>query len=503
MEALRGTLAESSAALLHGLTVSDEIEERLDRLFAYAMLRRDQDTRDSGAIQRYEQVMGLAVAAGRATSWIAPELLSIPDDTLLGYISAESKLEPFRRSIEQIVRERPHIRSAEVEEVLADTGEIAHTASNVFTFLDNADFSYGTITDTEGDEVEVTKGRYFRFLESRDRRVRRDAYEAIHRPYLAHRNSLGALLTGTVQRDTFFARARRYPTTLNAALDPEAIPTEVYTNLIETMHRYLPLLHRYVSLKKRQLGIDDMHSYDLYVPLVDTPHLDYEFVEGRDIVEAALKPLGDRYTEPLASGLRSRWVDVHETPGKRSGAYSLGVYGAHPFVLLNWNGSLNDVFTIAHEYGHAMHSWFSSSTQPHPTYQYTIFVAEVASTFNEQLLTAKLLQETDDPRQRAYLINDALETIRTTIFRQTMFAEFELLIHQIVESGEGLTPERFTTEYGRLVGEYYGPELDRRRAGFGRVEPDPTLLSRLLRLPVFDWSDRGHGARFRGPFRRY
>ncbi len=459
LEALRGTLGEGASALLHGLTVADEIDERLDRLFAYAMLSRDEDTRDSGAIQRYEQVMSLAVAHGRATSWMAPELLSIPDETLIGFIDSEPTLEPFRRSIEQVIRERPHIRSAEVEEVLADTGEMAQTASNVFTFLDNADFSYGSITDTDGNEVEVTKGRYHRFLESRDRRVRRDAYEAIHRPYQSHRNSLGSLLTGTIQRDAFYARSRRYPTTLNAAVDPESIPTEVYTNLIETIHRYLPLLHRYVSLKKRVQGIDDMHSYDLYVPLVEMPERNYDFVEGRDIVEAALQPLGPRYTEPLASGLRSRWIDVHETPGKRSGAYSLGVYGAHPFVLLNWNGSLNDVFTIAHEYGHAMHSWFSSSTQPHPTYQYTIFVAEVASTFNEQLLTANLLKGTDDPRQRAYLINDALETIRTTIFRQTMFAEFELLTHQIVENGEGLTPERLTSEYARLVGQYYGPDL--------------------------------------------
>ncbi len=306
LEALRGTLGESASALLHGLSTADALDDRLDRLFAYAMLSRDEDTRDSGAIQRFEQVMSLAVAHGRASSWMAPELLTIPDEKLLGYVDAEPALEPFRRSIEQVIRERPHIRSAEVEEVLADTGEIAHTASNVFTFLDNADFNYGTIKDTEGDEVEVTKGRYSRFLESRDRRVRRDAYEAIHRPYLAHRNSLGALLTGTVQRDAFYARTRRYPTTLNAALDPEEIPTEVYTNLVETIHRYLPLLHRYVSLKKRVLGIEDMHSYDLYVPLVEMPDRNFDFTEGRDLVESALKPLGEHYTTPLASGLRSR-----------------------------------------------------------------------------------------------------------------------------------------------------------------------------------------------------
>jgi len=459
VEALRGTLGESAEALLAALSTTDQIDERLDRLFAFAMLSRDEDTRDSGAIQRYEQSMNLAISFGRAASWIAPEMLSIPDEQLLAFIDAAPGLEPFRRSIERTIRERPHIRTAEVEEVLADTGEIAQTAGNVFTFLDNADFNFGTITDSDGNEVEVTKGRYFRFLETRDRRVRKDAYEAIHRPYQAHRNSLGALLTGTVQRDAFYARTRRYPSALNAALDPESIPTEVYTNLIETMHHYLPLLHRYVSLRKRVLGIDDLHSYDLYLPLVETPDRNYTFSEGRELVAAALAPLGDRYGQPLGEALRSRWADVHETPGKRSGAYSLGVYGAHPFVLLNWNRSLNDVFTVAHEYGHAMHSYFSSHTQPHPTYNYTIFVAEVASTFNEQLVTADLLKKTDDPRERAYLINDALETIRTTIFRQTMFAEFELIIHRIVESGEGMTPERLTTEYARLVGEYYGPDL--------------------------------------------
>ncbi|HEX3723873.1 MAG TPA: oligoendopeptidase F, partial [Nitrolancea sp.] len=390
---------------------------------------------------------------------IAPELLSIPDEQLLAFIDAEPGLEQFRRTIERTIRERPHIRTAEVEEMLADTGEMANTASNVFTFLDNADFKYGSITDSDGNEVDVTKGRYLRFLETRDRRVRREAYEAIHQPYLDHRNSLGALLTGTVQRDAFYARSRRYPSALNSALDPEAIPTEVYTNLIETMHRFLPLKHRYNALRKRILGIDDLHSYDLYLPLVEMPERNYDFSQAREMVEAALAPLGERYREPLHAGLHGRWADVHETPGKRAGAYSLGIYGVHPFVLLNWNGTLNDVFTVAHEYGHAMHSYFSSSTQPHPTYAYTIFVAEVASTFNEQLLTADLLKKTDDPRERAYLINDALETIRTTIFRQTMFAEFELLTHQIVESGEGLTPERLTTEYAKLVGEYYGPDL--------------------------------------------
>jgi oligoendopeptidase F len=459
LEALKGTLAAGPEALLQALTLEDQIDERVDRLFAYAALNRDEDTRDGSAIQRYEQAMSLAIAFGRASSWIAPELLTLSDEQLRGFAASEPGLEPFRRTIELTIRQRPHVRSAEVEEVLADSGEIGRTAGNVFTFLDNADIRYGTVTDAEGNDVELTKGRYLRLLESRDRSVRRQAYLTLHAPYLEHRNTLGALLTATVQRDAFYARARRYESSLHAALEPEAIPMEVYTNLIATVRRYLPLLHRYIALRKRLLGIDDLHNYDLYVPLIEMPDRTFTFDQAREAVHASLLPLGERYVDPLAAGLRSRWTDVHETPGKRSGAYSFGVYGAHPFVLLNWNSTLNDVYTLAHEFGHAMHSWFSSGTQPHPTYQYTIFVAEVASTFNEQLLTADLLRKTDDPRERAYLVNEALESIRTTIFRQTMFAEYELLIHRISERGEGLTPERLTQEYARLVADYYGPDL--------------------------------------------
>lgn len=459
LEALQGSLHHGPAAVLQALTRSDQIGERLERLFAYAALERDLDTRQNAPVQRYEQAMSLAVAAGRASAWIAPELLTLSDDELRGLLDQEPALAPYARLIERTIRERPHIRSAEVEEVLAASTEMAHASENVFTFLDNADIEYGNVVDSEGNEVKLTKGRYQRFLESHDRRLRRDAYQALYVPYLAHRNTLGALLTATVQRDAFYARARRYPSSLEAALQPEAIPTSVYTNLIQTIHQHLPLLHRYIALRKRVLGVDDLHTYDLYVPLVEMPERDYAYEEARQTVLHALAPLGSPYTDVLSTGLHERWSDVYETSGKRSGAYSFGVYGAHPFMLLNWTSALNDVFTLAHEAGHAMHSYLSNTTQPHPTADYTIFVAEVASTFNEQLLTADLLAHTDDPKERAYLINDALETFRGTVYRQTMFAEFELLIHQIVESGEGLTPERLTAEYARLVGEYYGPEL--------------------------------------------
>ena len=475
LEALRGTLGRGPAQLLAVLTLSDQIDERLDRLFAYAALERDQDTRNSAAIQRYEQAMALAVALGRASSWIAPEMLTLSDDALRAALDAEPGLAPFRRTIERVIRERPHVRSAEVEEVLAETTEMAQTPSNVFTFFDNADTRFGTVVDSDGSQVDVTKGRYLRLVERRDRRVRRDAYEALHAPYLTHRNTLGALLTASEQRDAFYARTRRYDSALAAALQPEAIPTEVYTNLIETVHRYLPLLHRYVALRRRALGLDEVHMYDLYVPLVEMPERSFTFPEARGTVLESLGPLGTRYGDALAGGLGARWADVHETAGKRSGAYSMGVYGVHPYLLLNWAGALNDVFTLAHEAGHAMHSFFSAAGQPHPTAQYTIFVAEVASTFNERLLTAHLLAGTTDPRERAYLVNDALETFRTTIFRQAMFAEFELLTHRIVEAGEGLTPERLMREYGRLVVAYHGPDF----------AVDPQVELEWARVPHF------------------
>jgi oligoendopeptidase F len=459
LEQFKGTLGESPQQLLKALQYEDEIDERLGRLFAYAMLERDQDTRKADAVQRYEQVMSVAVQAGREASFIAPELLTLTDEQLNQFLDQEPGLQPFRRAIEKVMRDRPHVRSAEVEEVLADSAEIAQAPSNAFTFLDNADISYGTITDTDGSEIQITKARYQRLLERRDRDIRREAYETLHQPYIDHRNTLGALLTSSIQKDAFFARSHRYESSLEAALKPGAIPLDVYHNLLKTVREYTPLLHRYLKLRMRILGIDDPHNYDLYVPLIEMPDREYSFSQASDAVLSALEPLGDDYLGTLGHGLRNRWVDVHEVPGKRAGGYSMGVYGVHPFILMNWNGSLNDVFVLAHEVGHAMHSHLSSEHQPHPTSQYTIFVAEVASTANERLLTNDLLNQSDDPRERAYLINDALETIRTTIFRQAMFAEFELRSHELVESGEGATPDRFSEIYAGLVSDYYGPGL--------------------------------------------
>ncbi|MBO9360420.1 MAG: oligoendopeptidase F family protein, partial [Thermomicrobium sp.] len=322
------------------------------------------------------------------------------------------------------------------------------------------DIRYGTVTDVDGTTIELTKGRYQLLLERRERRVRQEAYQVFHAPYIAHRNTLAALLSAANQRDTFYARARRYESALAAALHPDNIPLEVYTTLIDLVRQHRHLLQRYLAVRKRVLGLERLRTYDLYVPLVERADHRYTYAEARELVLAALRPLGPEYVEPLREGLASRWVDVHETIGKRSGGYSLGVYGVHPYILLNWNGTLREVFTLAHEVGHAMHSYFSSRAQPHPTAEYTIFVAEVASTFNERLLTHALLERATDARERAALVNDALDTFRIALFRQTLFAEFELLTHQAVERGEGLSADGLCELYGRLISEYYGPDLE-------------------------------------------
>lgn len=461
LEQLRGTLRQGASQVLRVLQLADELDQRVSKLYAYALLARDQDTRDTAAAERYERAVYVGTLAGRASAWIAPELLATYDDTaFLEMVEREPGLAPFRRLLERLVRERPHVRSAEVEELLAETTPLAHAPSTAFTLLDNADIRYGTVTDVDGSTVELTKGRYQLLLERRDRRVRQQAYEVFNAPYIAHRHTLAALLSAANQRDAFSARARRYDSALHAALHPDNIPVEVYTTLIALVRQHAHLLQRYLALRKRVLGLERLRTFDLYVPLVERPERSYTYQEARELVLEALRPLGADYVEPLRAGLANRWVDVHETVGKRSGGYSLGVYGVHPYILLNWNGTLREVFTLAHELGHAMHSYFSSRTQPHPTAEYTIFVAEVASTFNERLLTHYLLETTTDPRERAALVNDALDTFRIALYRQTLFAEFELLTHQAVERGEGLSADGLCTLYGRLISEYYGPDLE-------------------------------------------
>lgn len=478
LESLRGTLGQSPDRLLACLRLRDETHKLADQLLVYARMRKDQDNGNSSYQALADRATALASQLSSGSAFIAPEILSIPEDVLQGFLQAEPGLRLYGHQLDELLRLRAHVRSIEVEVILAQSVEIARTPDSTYGMLTNADMKFPTVLDEEGRPIELTQGRYNQLRESRDRRVRRDAFEAIHSSYRSYRNTLAAALSGSVRGDIFYAGARGYGNALEAALGPSNIPTEVYHNLIQTVDRNLPQLHRYLALRRRLLGIDDLHHYDLYVPMVPEVQMVVPYQEGIQTVLAALSPLGPDYLEPLQTGIASRWIDVYENEGKTSGAHSTGSYTTHPFVLLNYQGTLTDVFTLAHELGHSMHSHFSRRAQPYVYGDYTIFVAEVASTLNEALLTDHLLQRATEPRLRAYLINQQLERFRTTLFRQAMFAEFELAIHTRVEAGESLTPDMLSSLYQELNARYYGSQ----------VVDHHEIAMEWARIPHFYWA---------------
>ena len=477
LESFRGTLGDSAIQLLDCLRLRDETQQRMDQLLVYARMRKDEDNTNNRYQALADRATVLASQLSSATAFIPPEILSIPEDKLRGFLESQPELGLYRHHLEELLRQRPHVRSAEVEMVLAQSTEIARVPDESYTMLTNADMKFPIIIDEAGNPVELSQARYIQLRESQDRRVRRDAFEALHQTYHSFRNTLASSLAGSVRSDIFFARSRNYSTALEAALDPNNIPTQVYYNLIQTVHQNLPRLHRYMSLRKRLLGLDELHHYDLYVPMVPDVQMRVPYEEGTRTVLAALAPMGPEYLSALQMAINSRWIDVYENEGKTSGAYSDGSYTTNPFILLNYQGTLTDVFTLAHELGHSMHSHFTRITQPYVYGSYTLFLAEVASTLNELLLTDYLLKQTTDRRLRAYLINSYLERLRTTLFRQTMFAEFELEIHARAESGEALTPDWLSTAYRDLNIQYYGPEV---------VNPDEIAIE-WSRIPHFYW----------------
>jgi oligoendopeptidase F len=349
--------------------------------------------------------------------------------------------------------------SAEMEQLLASAGDVTGTSDNVFSMFNNADLVFPEITDENGEKVRLTHGRYVPFLESSDRRVREEAFKAMYSTYKSYRNTLAATYAGKLEAHWFSAKARKYNSCLEAAVDGTNVPANVYTNLIEAIHQNLDKMHRYVSIRKKLLGVEELHMYDLYTPLVKEADVKIPFEQAKETVYEALAPLGEDYRAVIKEGFENRWIDVYENEGKRSGAYSAGVYGVHPYVLLNHNDTLDNMFTLAHEMGHAMHSYLSNKTQPHVDSHYVIFVAEVASTCNEVLLMEHLLKNTTDKVQRAYLINHFLESFRGTVYRQTMFAEFELLTHQMCEKGESLTPDALSKVYYDLNKKYFGDDM--------------------------------------------
>jgi oligoendopeptidase F len=458
LEALKGTLAQSGPALLKVLQTRDALFEELERLYVYASMRRDEDTTNGTYQGMADRAMQLLVRASTQASYIEPEILALPQETLDQFIRETSGLTLYRHQLHDLNRKRPHIRSAEVEAVLAAAGDVTNAPDDIFSMIDNADLRLPNITNEAGEEVALTKGNYLTFIRSTDRRVRKEAFEALHATFLKQRNTIGATLSAQVKTDIFYTRQHHYATCRERALARNNIPVSVYDTLVATIGEYIPLLNRYMRLRKRRLQLDELHMYDLYVPIVEETKEEISYAQAREIVAAALAPLGSNYVFILKQGFAQRWIDVYETPAKRGGAYSGGAYGTQPFILLNFQNNRDSMYTLAHELGHSMHSFFTRSSQPYPYGDYSIFVAEVASTLNEGLLTEYLLHNTKDTASRLTILNHALEDLRGTLFRQTMFAEFEQQIHQQAEEGKPLTADSLTATYKALNEKYYGGE---------------------------------------------
>ncbi|RHW43228.1 oligoendopeptidase F [Neobacillus notoginsengisoli] len=456
MSEYRGKLGDSADSLYSCLQEQDRLLERLGKLYTYSHMRYDQDTGNSFYQGLDSRMKALYSQAASQLAYIVPEILSTDEGKIKAFLEEKPELKLYEHALEEINLQRPHILSAEQESLLAEAGEVMAASSNTFGMLNNADLEFPTIKDENGEEVEVTHGRYSRFLESSDPRVRRDAFKAVYETYGKFRNTFSSTLGGQVKKDNFNARVRNYKSARHAALSANNIPESVYDNLVNTINDNLGLLHRYVKLRKKVLGVNELHMYDLYAPLVKDVKMEIEYDEARELVLKGLAPLGEEYQSILKEGFDNRWVDVHENRGKRSGAYSSGAYGTNPYILMNWQNNVNNLFTLAHEFGHSVHSYYTRKNQPYPYGNYSIFVAEVASTCNEALLNDYLLKTIDDEQKRLYLLNHFLEGLRATVFRQTMFAEFEHLIHEKAQNNEALTAESLTSDYYDLNKKYFG-----------------------------------------------
>jgi len=459
LEALKGTLAQSGQALLTVLRKRDELFEELGRLIAYAHMRRDEDTTKGKYQGMADRALQLQVRATTAAAYIEPEILALPQAALDRFLREVPGLELYSHQLDDLNRVRPHVRSAEIEAVLAAAGEIAVAPGTIFTMIDNADLSLPVIKNEAGEEVRLTQGNYQVFIRSADRRVRKEAFEGLHGTFLKQRNTIATTLSSQVKADIFYTQQRGYASCRERALAVDNIPTGVYDNLVETVSEHIPLLNRYLKLRTRALQLDKLHMYDLYVPIVKEVQNQISYEQAREGVVNALAPLGEDYISTLQQGFQHRWIDVYETPGKASGAYSSGAYGTRPFILMNFQDNRDSMYTLAHELGHSMHSFYTRAHQPYQYGDYTTFVAEVASTLNEGLMTEYLLKITTDRALRLAILNHSLEDFRGTLFRQTMFAEFEQLVHSHAEQGEPLTADSLSAMYRALNEKYYGAEV--------------------------------------------
>ena len=457
--AFRGRLAESDATLLSFFRLDDEISLAFDALVHYAQRRSDEDTRVAAYQEMVSQVTRFAVEIQSAAAFETPELLAISDEDMNRLYAEAPELELYRLNIDRIRRRREHVLSDKEEAILAAAGEMAASPDDIYSMLNDADLKFPDAVDKDGNKHPVTHGTFIPLMQSYDRVLRKSAFDSLYSVYGQFRNTSAATLSAQLKQLLFFANVRKYPSTLDAALDGNEVPTEIYRNLIDAVHRSFAPMYRYVALRKKLLGVDELHMYDLYVPVVDGVEMKFTFEEAKEIALKALAPLGEDYLNLLREGFANGWIDVYENEGKRSGAYSAGAR-VHPYVLLNFKGTLDDVFTLVHEMGHSIHSYLSNKTQPTTYQDYVIFVAEVASTCNEALLMEYLLSVTTDKKERAYLINHFLEQFRGTLYRQTMFAEFELAANEMTQRGEGTTAEALCAMYKKLNEQYFGPEMN-------------------------------------------
>ena len=458
LAAFQGRLGQFAQNLLDYLKLYEVIDYRVSLMAEYAARRHDEDTAEPEHQAMVGRLYPYLNRFSAAVSFVGPELVAIPDGTLDGFYAQLPELEKYRRYLTQARLEREHILSADEERLLAAAHELGGAPSQIFNSFHNADMKFPTVTDSQGKAHSLTNGSYISLMESGDRTLRENTFKAFYGVYGANRNALAAMLNAAVRKDVFFARARKYDSALAAALFPVEVPEAVYHNLLEAVHQNLDKMYRYMTLRKKIMGLDELHMYDVYAHMLPEADQVIPFAQAREEVLEATKVLGEEYHRVLQSSFEQRWMDVYENEGKRSGAYSSGC-SIHPFVLLNHKDNLKSAFTLAHEMGHAMHSYLSNQNQPYIYADYVLFVAEVASTCNEALLMQHLLKKTDSKKQRAVLINYFLEQFRTTLYRQTMFAEFELKIHQLAEDGEALTAQRMCDIYRELNRLYYGPDV--------------------------------------------
>ncbi|WP_270285664.1 oligoendopeptidase F [Enterococcus lactis] len=474
-EKYKGTLDQGASQFLDAIEFVLSVYRQTEIIYVYAHLKNDQDTGNTEYQALYARASSLFSKVSEAVSWFEPEILQLSDERIWQYFKEEPKLEVYRHYIQQIVDNRAHVLSADQESLLAGAGEIFEASSDTFAVLNNADLVFPTIEGENGEKVQLSHGVYGQLLESTDRSVREAAFKGLYSVYEQFRNTFASTLSTHIKGHNFKAKVRNYSSAREASLSNNHIPESVYDTLVAVVNKHLPLLHRYMELRKRLLEVEKLHMYDLYTPVLGEAPITFTYEEAKEKALEALKPMGEEYMTIVEKAFSERWIDVVENKGKRSGACSSGSYDTNPYILLNWHDTLDQLFTLVHEMGHSVHSYFTRSNQPYVYGDYSIFLAEIASTTNENILTEYLLETEKDPRVRAYVLNHYLDGFKGTVFRQTQFAEFEHFMHTEDEKGVPLTSEYLSDSYGKLNAKYYGPA----------VEEDPEIKFEWSRIPHF------------------